>query len=315
MSLGIAEVSLRNALLMMCVLLRASACSDTPNADARAAHAAKAVSSVESLPLRPALALALPLLLPLALSLLHPTATRRGDPVVLRIRFIGCFWRAAARACTRLWPARTRTLPAESHEALRAAAVQRLAVLRAAALPKSERVLRLLVRAVALRLLRVVVVPALLVKPLRGPIRSALSLRLRLALQAETPLSLLTRRRRAPGSRGPREHRRIFDERWRYAVARVVRAAVVLILRVRIVVVRHGRRVTLLPLRACGRRRLLLARALYSCVLLLSGLGGGRRKRTAGRLLGHTRETFDVLVSKGVTVPKCRLLVSVVEAL
>lgn len=169
--------------------------------------------------------------------------------------------------------------------------------------------LRLLVRAVALRLTGVVVVPTL-VQPLSRPVCTSLSLRLRLTLH-KTSLALLPCCGSVARSRRPREHRWVLDERWCDVVTRVVRGAVVLALWIGVVVWQR-RRITLLALWAGGRWRLLLACALRAAVL---SHGLPRRRKPSGirRLLWRARETLGIFMSKDVTVSKCRRLVCVVE--
>jgi hypothetical protein len=114
-------------------------------------------------------------------------------------------------------------------------------------------------------------------------------------------------RSRAWGTR--LEHGRVFDEGLRHSVTRIIRGSVILVLRVRIVVRQRGRIALLrtlscLRLRLCtslGRRRMLLARLRVS-----------RWKcRARGWLLLCVGQTFHIIMTQNIPVPKARGLLAV----
>ncbi|KAI0776780.1 hypothetical protein BD413DRAFT_229168 [Trametes elegans] len=192
---------------------------------------------------------------------------------------------------------RPRRLP-QAHEALhalRSRAVQRLVL---AVLARRQPAPH--VHVLPDTVLRVVLVPELVVRVRRVllPVQALPVRRLRLH-RARALLPRRRRRRLRPGR--ALEYRRVLHERLRHRVARVVRRAVVLALRVG-VVVRQRRRVALL--RALTRVRLTLAARLRRRRVLLRG------RRVRGRQTGCTvrllraGQALEVVVTEHAPVPE-----------
>lgn len=312
--LRVAQVALRHTLLVVRALLRARP-TDPANSGSNTANSTtEAVAAVEPLSLRRTLALPLSLLGALAGPCSRAATRATADALVLCIRLVRGLGAPSASADTLLRPgahsSANTTLRAEPHEALRATTVQRLPVLTLSG-AETEGVLLGLLMLVCRRVggWRIVFV-SLLVSI--QPLPMGMSVSTRASASASTlkpdtdiPLSLGACTSRTGGAL---EHGGVLDEgRWCNAVSGVVWAAVVLVLRVRVIVVRHGCRVALSP-RARGRWWLSLSTARHTTVLTLRVLRAGR---------GHARRLLrrlDVLMSKHVPSPKRRLLIGLVEA-